>query len=119
MNKEVMKSIGKILLIFNISLFIISFSISFVIMFRPFYYYHIDSLNLEKETGYTYSEIKEAYDDVLDYTTLFKPFSTGKLKHSKEGESHFRDCRIIFMINFIVFGVSGIIIVLKKSSGMI
>jgi integral membrane protein (TIGR01906 family) len=114
MKKEVMKKIGKIFLIINISLFIISSSISFVILFRPFYYYHINSLNLVEETGYTYNEIKEAYDDVLDYTTKNKPFSTGKLKYSEEGKSHFRDCKILFTINFIVFGISGIIIIIKK-----
>ena len=109
-----MNKIIKGLLIINIIVFIISFAISFVILFRPFYYYHIDYLNLEKETGYTYNEIKEAYDDVIDYTTLNKPFKTGSFKYSSDGYKHFRDCKILFYINFILLGISSIVLFLKK-----
>ena len=86
----------KTFFIINTVLLIISFSIAFIILFRPFYYYHIKSLNLEKETGYNYNEIKEAYDDVLDYLTLNKKFSTGKLKY------------------FIVLGITSVIAIIKK-----
>ena len=106
--------LAKILFILNTALFIISFSISFVILFRPFYYWQIKDLNLVEETGYTYQEIKEAYDDVINYTTLNKPFKTGKLKYSIEGKDHFKDCQKLFMINFLILGISLIIIVIKK-----
>ena len=108
-----MKRIGLILLIINTSLFIISLSLSCVILFRPFYYYHINSLNLE-QYGYTYNEIKESYDDVMDYLILNKEFKTGNLKYSESGKNHFHDCKILFMINFIVLFISSFIIILKR-----
>lgn len=109
-----MKKILKILLILNISVLIVSFSISVVILFRPFYYVQIKTLNIEKETGYTYEEIKEAYDDIINYTTLNKPFRTGKLKYSSSGKNHFKDCKVLFTINFIILGFSIIIFIIKK-----
>ncbi len=111
-----MKKLLAIILVINTSLFVISLAISFTILFRPFYYMHINALDLPKTAGLEYSdsEIKEAYDDVMDYSVFYKSFSTGKLKYSNEGEDHFRDCRILFTINFIVFGITSIVIILKK-----
>jgi integral membrane protein (TIGR01906 family) len=112
--KKIINKIIAILLIINTSLFIISFSISIPILFRPFYYIQIDLLDIKEETGYSYEEIKEAYDDVIDYCLLNKEFKTGKLKYSNEGKSHFRDCKILFIINFVILIISGIIYILKK-----
>ena len=95
-------------------LFIISFSIAFVILFRPFYYFHINYLNLPETTGYTYNEIKEAYDDIMDYTTLNKPFSVGNLKYSTEGYNHFKDCKNLFILDFIIVGITGIVLITKN-----
>ena len=114
MKKKIVNKLGKTLLVINTALFIISFSISIVILFRPFYYYHINYLNIEKESGYKYDEIKEAYDDVLDYLTLNKEFKTGKLAYSEEGKDHFKDCKILFIINFIILGITSIVLIIKK-----
>ena len=114
MKNNIKKIIVQILLIINTFLLIISFSIAFTIIFRPFYYIHIKYLKIEEKSGYTYDEIKETYDDILNYTTLNKPFSTGQLKHSTEGENHFKDCKILFLLDFIVFGISIIIDIIKK-----
>ena len=114
MKHRFLDNLLSIVLVISFMLFIITFSISFTILFRPFYYYHINYLNLENNTGYTYDEIKEAYDDVLDYCTYSSNFSVGKLKYSEDGKSHFKDCKLLFIINFIVLGISTIIIVLKK-----
>ena len=112
--KEIMNIVYRLLLIFNTVIFIISFSIAFVILFRPFYYLNIKLLNIEEKTGYTYSEIKDAYDDVIDYTTSNKEFKTGNLKYSDEGYDHFRDCKILFLLDFILLAISGIILILKR-----
>ena len=109
-----MNKIFKILLIINTSLFIISLAISFVLLFRPFYYYQINNLNLEQETGYSYNEIKESYDDVINYLTLNKEFKTGNLKYSTSGKNHFQDCKILFNINFIILGITTIILLIKN-----
>ena len=108
-----MKRIGLILLTTNTALFIISLSLSLVILFRPFYYFHINYLNLE-QYGYTYNEIKESYDDVMDYLVLNKEFKIGNLKYSESGKNHFHDCKILFMINFIVLFISSFIVILKR-----
>lgn len=109
-----MKKLLTILFIIIIILFIISFSISFTILFRPFYYYEITHLKIEENTNYSYDEIKEAYDDVLDYCLLNKEFKTGKLKYSEEGKKHFKDCKKLFMINFIILGLSTVIILITR-----
>lgn len=89
-------------LIFAIALviLIISFSIGLPIYNRTFYYIHVLVLDLPEETGYEYSEITEAYDEVLDYLTIDgKEFGTGILEHSEEGKAHFEDCKKLFDLN--------------------
>ena len=114
MKNKMIKKIFSAFLVINTSLFIISLSISFVLLFRPFYYYHIDYLNISETSGYTKDEIKEAYDDVIDYIVLDKTFKTGKLNYSKDGYDHFKDCKVLFIINFIILGFSFGIILLKR-----
>ncbi|MBR6533804.1 MAG: TIGR01906 family membrane protein [Clostridia bacterium] len=88
-------------------LFTITLSIALPVCIRPFYYAHIDAYNLEEVTGKTESEIKEAYNAVLDYLTKpRKEFKTGNFKYSQEGKSHFRDCKSLFSLNFAVLFIS-------------
>ncbi len=95
-----------IICIFTI-LFTITFSIALPICFRPFYYYHIEKYNLEEYTGKSESQIKEAYDEVLDYLTIpGKDFGTGDFEYTPDGESHFADCKILFILNFSVLLLS-------------
>jgi integral membrane protein (TIGR01906 family) len=78
----------------------ITFSIGLPIYVRGFYYAHIDSLELVRRTGHTEEEIRDAYDEVLDYLTLpGREFGTGVFKYSEEGRSHFEDCRGLFTLN--------------------
>lgn len=66
-----MKSkIISILFAIALGLLIITFSIGLPIYLRFFYYLHIPALNLEQTSGYTYAQIKTAYDQVLNYLTL-------------------------------------------------
>ena len=79
---------------------IITVSISLPIYIREFYYLHVRALDLPGETGWTYEEIVTAYDETLDYLTIDgKEFSTGVLKYSEEGKSHFEDCKGLFDLN--------------------
>ena len=80
-------------------LLVLTVSIGLPIYCRPFYYAHIDALNLER-SGFTENQIRTAYDQVLDYLTLpGKPFGTGELAYSAEGEAHFADCKVLFDLN--------------------
>ena len=112
-------------IIFSISIFffIITLSISLPIYFRPFYYLHINALDLVEESGHSYSEIKEAYDNVLDYLTLpNKEFSVGVMNYSEIGASHFADCKALFNLNAVILFFSGFIIlifILLKKLGKI
>lgn len=89
-------------LLFAIALFcfILTFSIGLPIYCRPFYYAQINALDLPEYSGFTETEIKAAYDQVLDYLTLpGKPFGTGVMAHSAEGAAHFADCKVLFDLN--------------------
>ena len=103
-----------------VALLIVSASITLPILFRPFYYMQIDALELPEQTGLTFSDIKVAYDEMLDYCLGLRPdFSAGVLWYSDEGVSHFADVKVLFFIDFAIIGISAIsliiiAIILKK-----
>ena len=81
-------------------LFLVTVSISLPIYIRPFYYAHIDAYDLEARSGFSSAQIRQAYDEVLDYLTIpGKPFGTGVMVCSHEAEHHFADCRVLFELN--------------------
>ena len=83
-----------------VCLFLLTASIGLPIYIRPFYYAHIGAFELDRLSGYSKSQIREAYDEVLDYLTLpGKEFGTGDLPHSAEGKAHFEDCKTLFSLN--------------------
>jgi integral membrane protein (TIGR01906 family) len=91
-----------IVYIVAIALLIITFSIGLPIYVRPFYYAHIAPLDLVEDTGKTVEQIKDGYDEVLDYLTLpGREFSAGDFAYSEEGKSHFEDCKVLFDLNAI------------------
>ena len=92
---------------------IITFSIGLPIYVRPFYYAHVDLLDMEEEWGLEREYIIEAYDEVLDFLTIDgREFGTGILPYSEEGKGHFEDCKVLFDLNKNAFIVSFAIIVL-------
>ena len=103
-----------------VALLIVSASITLPIIFRPFYYMQIEALELPEQTGLTFSDIKVAYDEMLDYCLGLRPdFSAGVLWYSDEGVSHFADVKVLFFIDFAIIGISAIsliiiAIILKK-----
>lgn len=102
-----------IITIFFICTFILTFSISLPILFRGFYYIQIKTLNIEKYSGYDYSTIKTAYDEMLNYCIgLSDTYSCGSLKYSTEGMNHFTDCRKLFILNFILLAISSFFLLL-------
>lgn len=91
-----------IVVIFAVALvlLVLTVSIGLPIYLRPFYYAHIDALELDRASGFTKAQIRTAYDEVLDYLTLpGKDFGTGELAHSAEGAAHFADCKVLFDLN--------------------
>ena len=101
------------LFIISLAVLILTFSIGLPIYFRPFYYLQIEGLGIPEDTGMSKEEIKEGYDEVLDYLTLpGKEFGTGKFSYSEDGKAHFADCKRLFNLNAIGFTVSLIVVIL-------
>lgn len=74
-------------------------AIAVPILCRPFYYAHIKPLRLCEQTGLTRAEVKTAFDEMLDFCLGGKEFSTGVLRWSEEGKSHFEDVRVLFLMD--------------------
>ena len=104
-----MKSYRFLSILFALALvlFLITAAISLPIYCRWFYYAHIEPMDLSERTGFTPAEIRQAYDQVLDYLTAGKPFGTGVFPHSAEGAAHFADCKVLFDLNRNVLLLSG------------
>ena len=80
-----------------ITLFIISASAVFTLNFRHLYYHDISSLNIEETSGYSENVIRENYDALIDYNSVFHRGSLDlSLPMSREGRIHFQDVKRIF-----------------------
>ena len=99
------------LLVIALAVFALSASIAVPILFRSFYYVQIDSLALSEQTGWSEDVIREAYDEVMDYLVFGAPFGTGSLRSSANGQAHFADCRTLFRLDFLLLGVSAILLI--------
>lgn len=88
------------------ALILLTAAIAVPILCRPFYYAHIGPLELEERTGLSRSEIRTAYDEMLDYCLGAEEFSTGVLRWSESGKSHFTDVRGLFLLDLRVLILS-------------
>ena len=110
-NKLLNRALTSVLSVF-IVLLVITFSIGLPIYFRPFYYMQIEKLEIPEYTGRTVSEIKDAYNEVLDFLVLpNREFGTGVFKWSESGKSHFEDCKKLFDLNITIFIISIVAVV--------
>lgn len=116
-----MKRFIQVVNIISIAILILSLSIAIPIYFRPFYYWQIKPLNIEKASKLSYEQIRYSYDCIMNYLTLFQKFSVGGLRYSENGKAHFHDVRILFIVNFVMIFVSLTIVilifVLRKKKG--
>ncbi len=107
-----MKRIIPVIFAVALVLLVLTVSIGLPIYLRPFYYAHIDALELDVYSGFTKDQIRTAYDEVLDYLTLpGRPFGTGELAHSAEGAAHFADCKVLFDLNAGVLLGSAVVVI--------
>ena len=81
------------------ALVVLTGSIAVPILCRPFYYAHIGPLRLCEQTGLTQAQIRDAYDQMLDYCLGAEEFSTGVLRYSQSGKDHFTDVRGLFLLD--------------------
>lgn len=80
-------------------LFIISFSVVIVLNFRPLYYSDIDRLGIEDFSGLPKEKIKENYDSLISYNSMFnnEELSFPDLAMSENGKIHFEEVKDIFV----------------------
>lgn len=89
------------------ALLVLSASIAVPLLCRPFYYAHIEALNLDSYTGLSVEQIREAFDQVMDYCLGLRPdFAAGVLPFSESGASHFADVRVLFLLDLWVAVIS-------------
>ena len=98
--KKFFSFIFTLILIVSLSVFIISFSIGLPIYIRDFYFSYAELTDIPSRSGYSMEVIHEAFNELMDYLVLNKEFSTGILKYSEEGKSHFVDVKFLFDLNF-------------------
>ncbi|HCO50391.1 MAG TPA: TIGR01906 family membrane protein, partial [Oscillibacter sp.] len=74
------------------ALAVLTGSIAWVVLLRPFYYVQIGPLGVCRASGLTAAQARAAYNDVMDYCLGLRPdFAAGVLPFSAEGASHFAD----------------------------
>ncbi len=91
-------------------------AIAVPILCRPFYYAHIGPLRLEETTGHTRVEIRDAYNEMLDYCLGGEEFSTGVLRWSESGKAHFTDVRVLFLLDLKVLAAAGAVLLLTLAA---
>ncbi len=95
-----------------LALFLLTAAIAVPILCRPFYYAQIGSLKLAEQTGWSQEVIRGAFDEVMDYLVKDASFGTGALKWSESGRSHFADCKALFRLDFILLGITALLLLL-------
>ena len=94
-----------------IFLFILSLAVLVTIFFTPLYSFDIDFLSISKQTGFSKDILLENYRILLNYLT--KPWVTElnlpNFASSKSGLFHFYEVKRLFMLDYLIFGVSGLI----------
>lgn len=108
--KKIVRSANTFFYCLSFIILVISFSIAIPILWRGFYYWHIDLLNITGLTGVSRNDLISSFNDLMDCLVFYKePFSEGVFPFSESGMHHFLDCRILFTIDLIALPVSFII----------
>ena len=93
------------------AVFILTASIALPILLRPFYYVHMDLLDLEGRTGLSRAQITQAYDEMMDFCIgRTDTFSAGILPWSQAGADHFADVRTLFLLDLRAAILSGLLL---------
>ena len=88
---------------------VVTFSIAIPILWRDFYFFHIDLLNITEATDCSKSDLIMSFNELMDSLVFYKPFSEGVFDYSISGMNHFLDCRILFTLDLVALPISFII----------
>lgn len=92
-----------------IALVVLAGAIALPVLFRPFFWWHIKPLGLEKLSGLTGDQIKIAYGEMMDYCVgISREFSVGVLPFSASGAAHFADVRKLFLLDIWALAISAV-----------
>lgn len=82
------------------ALLLLSGAVAVPLLCRPFYYAHIEAMDLPALTGLTAEQIRTAFDQVMDFCLgLRRDFAAGVLPFSESGASHFADVKVLFLLD--------------------
>ena len=100
-------------------LFILSFAVTFTLNFRPLYYMDIERLNIEERSGIPEEEIRENYDALIAYNSMFnkEELEFPTLAMSVTGRIHFEEVKEIFVgfqTTTIVTAIIGLVSVFQQ-----
>ena len=100
-------------ILFTISLVLLLWTASACVpfYFRDFYFMQMDSLGICEEAGKTPQQVKDAYNDMLDFLVFNKDFKLGDFEYTEDAKAHFQDVKALFGGILIVMLVSFIVVV--------
>ena len=89
------------------ALAVLTGSVAWVVLLRPFYYVQIGPLGVCQASGLTAAQARAGDNGVVDYWLGLRPdFAAGVLPFSAEGASHFADVRVLFILNLAFLALS-------------
>lgn len=119
--RKVVRGVNTFIYGLSFVLLALTFSIAIPILWRDFYFFHIDLLNIVEATDVSRSDLIYSFNELMDSLVFYKEFGEGVFEYSVSGMNHFLDCRILFTldlvtlpISFVVFLVYFILIKTKK-----
>ena len=94
----------------SLMIFIISFAIVLTVFFKPLYYSDIDRLKIDMTSGLSISTIKNNYDVLIHYQSIFYqgPLILPDFIMSNGGRIHFEEVKVIFEVVQVLMIFSGI-----------
>ncbi len=92
-------------------IFFISFAIVFTVFFKQLYYFDIDYLNIDIISGIPAKIVKENYDILINYQSIFYQGSLNlpDFVMSTNGRIHFQEVKTIFEVIQVLMISSGVV----------
>ncbi len=108
-----------IILSIVLMIFIISFAVVFTVFFKQLYYFDINYLNIGKISGLSVETIKENYDILINYQSIFYQgdLNLPDFTMSVAGRIHFQEVKTIFeviQVSMLISGIISIILLIKR-----
>lgn len=108
-----------IILSIVLMIFIISFAVVFTVFFKQLYYFDINCLNIDKISGLSVETIKENYDILINYQSIFYQgdLNLPDFTMSVAGRIHFQEVKTIFeviQVSMLISGIISIVLLIKR-----